>query len=97
MHRPPSRMLTDLSKLQLAFALVAAFVTGNHLWGADEEQPVAPPPVIPNCHVLSTGLNADEKAELLREHNRLRSMVAKGLLKGLKPAANMLALWQSSG
>ncbi|KAL3213072.1 hypothetical protein MRX96_035648 [Rhipicephalus microplus] len=92
MPRPPSKMLPDLSKLQLAFAVVTAFVTGNHLWGADEEQPVAPPPAIPNCHVISTGLNADEKAALLRQHNELRSMVAKGLLKGLEPAANMLAL-----
>ncbi|KAL1480804.1 hypothetical protein MTO96_050736 [Rhipicephalus appendiculatus] len=92
MRRPRSRMLTDVSKLQLAFAVVAAFVTGNHLWGADEEQPVAPPPVIPNCHVISTGLNADEKAALLREHNEIRSMVAKGLLARLDPAANMLAL-----
>ncbi|KAH8025864.1 hypothetical protein HPB51_013463 [Rhipicephalus microplus] len=85
-------MLPDLSKLQLAFAVVTAFVTGNHLWGVDEEQPVAPPPAIPNCHVISTGLNADEKAALLRQHNELRSMVAKGQLKGLEPAANMLAL-----
>lgn len=85
-------MLTDFSKLQLAFAVVAAFVTGNHLWGADEEEAGAPPPAVPNCRVISTGLNADEKAELLRVHNELRSMVAKGLLKGLKPAANMLEL-----
>nr|XP_050040928.1 scoloptoxin SSD976-like isoform X1 [Dermacentor andersoni] len=91
-HRSPVRMLSDVSKLQVAFAVVAAFVTGNHLWGADDEQAVASPPVIPNCRIISTGLSADEKAEVLRAHNELRSTVARGLLEGLKPAANMLAL-----
>ncbi|KAH9361638.1 hypothetical protein HPB48_005209 [Haemaphysalis longicornis] len=45
-----------------------------------------------NCTILRRGLSAADKKALLRRHNKLRSLVATGRLKGYKPAANMYEL-----
>ncbi|XP_077541056.1 antigen 5 like allergen Cul n 1-like isoform X2 [Haemaphysalis longicornis] len=45
-----------------------------------------------NCTILKRGLSAADKKALLRRHNKLRSLVATGRLKGYKPAANMYEL-----
>ncbi|KAH7982486.1 hypothetical protein HPB52_005293 [Rhipicephalus sanguineus] len=45
-----------------------------------------------NCTILLRGLSNREKKDFLRRHNKLRSLIAMGRLKGFKPAANMYEL-----
>ncbi|XP_070381702.1 scoloptoxin SSD976-like [Dermacentor albipictus] len=45
-----------------------------------------------NCTILVRGLSNHEKKDFLRRHNKLRSLVAMGRLRGYKPAANMYEL-----
>ncbi|XP_077520369.1 scoloptoxin SSD976-like [Amblyomma americanum] len=82
-------MMREMPEMLLAFALLA-------VWPAFGQQRegvyVAALSADSNCHNVSSRLNAEEKAELLRAHNELRSQVTRGQLPGLKPAANMFAL-----
>lgn len=45
-----------------------------------------------NCTIIRRGLSVADKKALLRRHNKYRSLVAKGWLRGYKPAANMYEL-----
>nr|XP_037291893.1 CRISP/Allergen/PR-1-like isoform X1 [Rhipicephalus microplus] len=45
-----------------------------------------------NCTILIRGLSYRDKNEFLRRHNKLRSKVATGRLRGFKQAANMYEL-----
>ncbi|XP_077519945.1 antigen 5 like allergen Cul n 1-like [Amblyomma americanum] len=79
-----------MSEVLFAFVLLAAWPVKAQLQGSVEMS--TPQSANPNCHNISSGLSAEEKAELLRAHNKLRSQVALGHLPKFKPATNMLAL-----
>ncbi|KAL3201866.1 hypothetical protein MRX96_042746 [Rhipicephalus microplus] len=49
-------------------------------------------PPNPNCIFVATGLSDVQKAEVLKAHNDLRSLVAQGRLSGFPTATNMYRL-----
>lgn len=50
-----------------------------------------------NCTILIRGLSYGDKNDFLRRHNKLRSQVAMGRLRGFKQAANMYELEWDDG